>query len=134
MHIGIKIKRQREKLGMSQQELADLVGYKSRSAINKIELGKNGVSEKRLSSYSKALKVPISYFTGELDLNSSISDESNPFDKLPHGYSAYLRSEDGIVVLTYPDNVSIEINYDTFINIINETEEFLQFKLSSLRP
>ena len=133
MHIGIKIKRQREKLGMSQQELADLVGYKSRSAINKIELGKNGVSEKRLASYSKALRVPIGYLTNEIDLNGSISDESNPFDKLPRGYSAYLRSEDGVVILIYPDNISIEVNYDTFINIINEAEEFLQFKLSSLR-
>ena len=33
------IKRIREEKGMSQDELARLVGFKSRSSINKIEMG-----------------------------------------------------------------------------------------------
>ena len=38
MTIGQRIKRRREELQMSQEELANKIGYKSRSSINKIEL------------------------------------------------------------------------------------------------
>lgn len=36
--LGDMIKKRREQIGMSQDELAQKVGYKSRSSINKIEL------------------------------------------------------------------------------------------------
>lgn len=39
MTIGQRVKIRREELGMSQEELATKVGYKSKSSINKIELG-----------------------------------------------------------------------------------------------
>ena len=38
--LGDMIKKRREQIGMSQDELAQKVGYKSRSSINKIELNK----------------------------------------------------------------------------------------------
>lgn len=39
MHnIGLLIKQKREELGLTQDELAKKVGYKSRASINKIEL------------------------------------------------------------------------------------------------
>lgn len=37
MNVGKNIKRLREQLGMSQEELAIKMGYKSRSAITKIQ-------------------------------------------------------------------------------------------------
>lgn len=39
MTIGERIKFKREELDISQDELARRLGYKSRSSINKIELG-----------------------------------------------------------------------------------------------
>lgn len=39
MTIGEKIAQRRTELGMSQMQLAIKIGYKSRSSINKIELG-----------------------------------------------------------------------------------------------
>ena len=39
MTIGQRVKIRREELGMSQEELAKKIGYKSKSSINKIELG-----------------------------------------------------------------------------------------------
>ena len=39
MEIGERIRQMRIGLGLSQDELAKLVGYKSRSSINKIEIG-----------------------------------------------------------------------------------------------
>ena len=38
MTIGQRVKIRREELGMSQEELAKKIGYKSKSSINKIEL------------------------------------------------------------------------------------------------
>ena len=35
-----RIRSRREELGISQDELAKRIGYKSRSSINKIEMGK----------------------------------------------------------------------------------------------
>lgn len=43
LSIGDIIKKRRLEIGLSQQELADKVGYKSRSSINKIELGKTDI-------------------------------------------------------------------------------------------
>ena len=39
MTIGERIKARREALEMSQEELAHKIGYKSKTSINKIELG-----------------------------------------------------------------------------------------------
>lgn len=41
--MGRKIAERRKELGFTQEELAAKVGYKSKSTINKIELGINGV-------------------------------------------------------------------------------------------
>ena len=39
LEIGDRIRIRREELKISQDELAKRIGYKSRSSINKIELG-----------------------------------------------------------------------------------------------
>jgi repressor LexA len=44
--IGERIARYREKCGMSQEELAQLLGYKSKSTINKIEKGNRTVPKR----------------------------------------------------------------------------------------
>ena len=55
MAIGTNIKRRRTELRMSQQELADAMGYKTRSTIAKIESGENDVSQKKLRKLANAL-------------------------------------------------------------------------------
>lgn len=72
MAIGNKIKNRRIELNMSQEELAKKVGYKDKSAINKIELGINQVPEKRLKDFALALNTSITYLIGiieDKDLN-----------------------------------------------------------------
>lgn len=39
-----RIKQERERIGLSQQELADKVGYTSKTSIAKIEAGKVDIS------------------------------------------------------------------------------------------
>ena len=53
--IGSKIRLRREELNMSQEELARLMNYKSRSSINKIEMGKTDVPRTKISEFAKVL-------------------------------------------------------------------------------
>lgn len=61
MAIGERIKARREELGLSQQQLADRLGYKSKATINKIEMGINGVQQKRVVDFAHALDTSIEY-------------------------------------------------------------------------
>lgn len=69
MAIGDRIKERREQLGITQQQLAERLGYKSKSTINKIEMGINGISQKKIVDFAKALQTTIEYLM-EMDLNS----------------------------------------------------------------
>ena len=51
------IKKRREELGLSQEELADKLGYKSRSSINKIELGLSDIPFSKIPLFAKALEI-----------------------------------------------------------------------------
>lgn len=59
MSVGDNIKKRRFELRMSQQELADAMGYKTRSTIAKIESGENDVSQKKLWKFAKALDTTV---------------------------------------------------------------------------
>lgn len=59
MGIGDAIKRRRYELRMSQQELADAMGYKTRSTIAKIESGENDVSQKKLQRFASVLDTTV---------------------------------------------------------------------------
>lgn len=71
--IGEMIKRKREKLGMSQDELAQKLGYKSRSSINKMELGLQDVPQRKVKDFAKVLGVSISYLLEDEQQNNSVA-------------------------------------------------------------
>lgn len=82
------IKRIREEKGMSQDELAHLVGFKSRSSINKIESGKNDITQSKLAAIARALNVSIDYLLGNCTepqhkyVIPKVSDDAKPIDGL----------------------------------------------------
>ena len=53
--IGGRIRERREKLGLSQEELAKKLGYKSRSSINKIELDQRNLTQSKIKAFADAL-------------------------------------------------------------------------------
>ena len=53
--IGKNIMDARKRLGMTQQELADLVGYKTKSAVNKIEMGIRDLPQSKIKQFAAAL-------------------------------------------------------------------------------
>ena len=76
MHIGKLIKQRREELGMSQDELAKKMGYKSRSSINKIELGKNDITQHKVAEFAKTLQTTPSYLMGWISEEASTKNNT----------------------------------------------------------
>lgn len=60
-NIGTRIMLRRQQLGLTQEELAFRMGYKTKSAINKIELGINDVSQSKVVKFAEALHTSIAY-------------------------------------------------------------------------
>lgn len=64
MSIGDRIKAKRIERGWTQEELADRMGYKSKSSINKIELGLNDIPQSKVAKFSEALQCSMEYLMG----------------------------------------------------------------------
>ncbi len=64
MTLGEKIREARLKKGISQTELAKLLGYKSRSSINKIEVEGRDVPRSMIVKFAQVLGVTPSYLMG----------------------------------------------------------------------
>ena len=64
MEIGNRIKQRRIELDMSQEELAHRIGYKSKSSINKIELGIQGLTQSKIKVIADALRTTPDYIMG----------------------------------------------------------------------
>ena len=61
MTIGERIRERRIELGLSQQELAEKMGYKTRAAISSVEKGKEDLTSARVRKYASALGVSVDY-------------------------------------------------------------------------
>ena len=64
MKLYERIRQRREELGMSQDELAEKLGYKSRSTIAKIESGENDITQSKIVAFAHALETSPSYLMG----------------------------------------------------------------------
>ena len=60
-HVGARVRERRIMLGLTQQQLADLIGVTYQQA-HKYERGINRVSAGRLYEIAQVLSVPVSYF------------------------------------------------------------------------
>ena len=87
--IGERIKARREELGMSQDELAVKIGYKSRSSINKIELGGQQLTQRKVKAIADALKTDVNYVLG-IDEDDALTEQQicDLFSEC-HGKEAY---------------------------------------------
>lgn len=60
-YVGGRIRERRVMLGLSQQQMADMIGVTYQQA-HKYERGINRISAGRLYEISQVLRVPVSYF------------------------------------------------------------------------
>jgi transcriptional regulator with XRE-family HTH domain len=57
--VGQRIRQERERLGMSQEQLATAVGFGNRSQVNKVEAGTRKVDSMELYGFAEALGIPM---------------------------------------------------------------------------
>lgn len=69
VHVGKRIRHRRWMVGMTQQQLGDLVGIKFQQ-IQKYETGMNRVSASRLWDIAHAMNVTINFFFEGLDADA----------------------------------------------------------------
>ena len=62
--IGANIARRRKELKITQEELATLMGYKSKSTINKIETGKNDIPQSKVAKFAEVLRTTPAQLMG----------------------------------------------------------------------
>jgi repressor LexA len=76
-NIGKRIKKERERRGLSQAELGRLVGYSSRSTINKIEKGERDIPRDKVAKFAQVLAVNPAYLAGftEADIPEGLNKE-----------------------------------------------------------
>jgi transcriptional regulator with XRE-family HTH domain len=75
--VGENIAIMRKRLGLTQEELATKMGYKSKSTINKIELGINDIPQSKIVQFAEALGTTPAHLMGWNDEKNVPSDESD---------------------------------------------------------
>ena len=86
-NIGENIRRRREELGLTQEELAARLGYKSKSSINKIELGINDQPQKKIMHFAMALNTTPGLLMGW------VTEETNRKNDAMVGVVSKMRSD-----------------------------------------
>lgn len=67
MNIGDRIKERRLELGMTQEELADKVGFKTRASVSRLEGGDRNIPLSKLKKLSEVLETTVGYLMGMED-------------------------------------------------------------------
>ncbi len=104
-----RIKQRREALGMSQAELAELLGYSDRSTIAKIEKGTNDITQSKIEAFAKALRATPAYLmgwendSGEQDLELTALDVAKWLDVSPDAVELVMEE------MAWPDPTKPEV-------------------------
>lgn len=116
MTIYDRIRTLREKQGMTQEQLAEKTGYKTRSAINKIESGLRDINQSQIVLFAKALNVSPSYLMGweEESKETKYSVNSDPSVCIKEESSPYLVAAHALEDLTEEEQKQV-LDYANFI-------------------
>jgi transcriptional regulator with XRE-family HTH domain len=79
--IGKRIRTRREELGITQEELASKLGYKSKTTIAKIENGTNDIVQSKVIEFAQALDTTPAYLMGWTQYNETIPNKNNSIPK-----------------------------------------------------
>ena len=79
-HVGARMRERRVMLGLTQQEMAELICVTYQQA-HKYEKGINRVASGRLYHTAKALGCDVNYFFEGLDADKRIKPHPNPQDR-----------------------------------------------------
>lgn len=116
MGIGDMIKKRREELKLTQEELAEKLGYKSRSSINKIESGINDLPQSKIVEFAKVLKTTPSYLMGWEDEHFN--------NTIEYFVDTSVLTTDELVEF----NKVTGVNQQLFFNNVNDDHDMAMFK------
>ena len=120
MSIGTNIKKRRYELHMSQQELADALGYKTRSTIAKIESGENDISQKKLQRIAEVLDTTVTLL---IDGVTNINAANSQYDSGISINKDMLQPKNRTVAIILAGGKSIRNNQNIpnqFINVLGK--------------
>lgn len=73
--VGDNILTLRKQLGWTQEDLAKRMGYKSKSTINKIEMGINDIPQSKIAKFAEVLGTTPAYLMGWEDEQMDIPSD-----------------------------------------------------------
>ena len=89
MTLGQRVRKRREELGLSQTELSDKLGFKSRSSLNKIESDQRAPRQQMIKALADALDTTVLYILGIDEETEENEKELCKLFSLCHGSTAY---------------------------------------------
>lgn len=129
--LGKKIKQRREELGLSQDELARMLGYKHKSSINKIELGAADVPRAKVPAFAKALGMTAIEFSGWTEERKALSFSYCMEQQMRILGWVVLYDADGNVILTH-EGAEYEITEEGMKELESRVALYLDFLLGDL--
>ena len=129
--LGKKIKQRREELGLSQDELARMLGYKHKSSINKIELGAADVPRAKVPAFAKALGMTAIEFSGWTEERKALSFSYCIEQQMRILGWVVLYDADGNVILTH-EGAEYEITEESMKELESRVALYLDFLLTEL--
>lgn len=130
-NLGQKIKKRREELGLSQEDLAKILGYKHKSSINKIELGAADVPRAKVPAFAKALGMTAIEFSGWTEDRKTVSFSYCLEQQMKLLGWVVLYDADGNVILTH-DGVEYEVTEENIKELENRVALYMDFLLNDL--
>lgn len=85
-----RIKSRRLELGLTTDELAQRMGYKTRSSITKIETGKSDIPQSKVKAFARALNTTTAYLMGDDGAKNAPHGIPAGFEPLPETASVPL--------------------------------------------
>ena len=136
LNIGQIIKNRREELGMTQDELAIKVGYKSRSSINKIEIDGRGFPQSKLKLFAKALDIsPYALIDSDSVqmIDTLVNQLEDGFDTVLFNIGYSLESLDnGYVRITLQNGDKLTLTKSEYEQLQDEVNDYIRYKISKL--
>lgn len=130
-NLGQKIKKRREELGLSQEDLAKILGYKHKSPINKIELGAADVPRAKVPAFAKALGMTAIEFSGWTEDRKTVSFSYCLEQQMKLLGWVVLYDADGNVILTH-DGVEYEVTEEKIKELESRVALYMDFLLNDL--
>ena len=127
MSIGNRVRERREALQMTQDELAKKLGYKSRSSINKIELGLTDIAQSKISLFAKVLKTTPAFLMG-LEHSKDAYESLHEQLKLA-GWDIHIIDDGQKEYLLTKQQYQIHLNHQDFHELFSKVSDFLNQEL-----